>query len=71
MNDPPRFRRGPLLQLITALGPDSVDLGIDVSAALLVVQSDTLSVGFSVDELPMVVFSEIADAILEAIGVPK
>ena len=71
VNDPPRFRRGPLLQLIEALGPDSVDLGIDISAALVVVQSDTLSVGFAVDELPMEVFIEIADAIMEALGVPE
>ena len=71
VNDPPKFRRGPLLQLIEALGPDSVDLGIDISAALVVVQSDTLSVGFAVDELPMEVFTEIADAIMEALGVPE
>ena len=71
VNDPPQFRRGPLLSLIEALGPDSVDLGIDISAALVVVQSETLSAGFSADDLPMEVFVEVADAILEACGVPE
>ena len=71
VNSPPVFRRRPLIQLVEALGPDTVDLGVDISVALLVVQSDTLSLGFALDEIPMEVFSEISDSVLKALGVPE
>ena len=71
VNNPPVFRRRPLIALVEALGPDSVDLGVDISAAFLVVQSDTLSIGGSLDSIPLELFTEIADAVLEALGIPE
>ena len=48
VNEPPAFRRGPLLDFIRAMGPTSVDAGISAQAALFVVSSKELSIGAGV-----------------------
>ena len=68
---PPSFRRTPVIKAIEALGPDHIDLGIDIQLAALVVSSDALEVGFSLDSMPLKLFTEIGDIILEEIGVPE
>ena len=71
INRPPEFRRGPLLKMIEALGPDSINLGASVQVAALVVSSKELGVGGSFDEMDMALLTELGDAVLEEIGVPE
>ena len=70
VNEPPEFRREPIIQMIGALGPDTVDLGASVQVMALVVGSKELGIGGSLDTISIELFEEIADAILEELGVP-
>ena len=42
INQPPEFRRGPIIDMVRALGPDSIDMGISVQVVALVVGSKEL-----------------------------
>ena len=70
INEPPTFRRGPLIGLVEALGPDSIDLGVDFEFAL-VVGSDSLGVGVKMSTIPLGLFTRIGDRVLKEIGVPE
>ena len=63
-------RRQPVMGLVESLGPESVDLGISVNFAL-VIGSKELGVGGGLSELPMSLFLELGDAVLEELGVPE
>ena len=71
INQPPAFRRTELLELIEAMGPDTVDLGIKVSAALFVVSSSSVGVGYRMPKMPMKLFTHLGDKALAALGVPE
>lgn len=70
INEPPTFRRKPLLDLITALAPDSVDLGVDFEFAFGI-GSDALGVGVGLSSFPTKLFILIGDDILKSLGVPE
>ena len=70
-NAPPVFRRKPLLDMIEALGPTSVDFGANIRAAFVVASSDALSVGVSLDAIRLRLFTRLGDKLLAALGVPK
>ena len=69
IDKPPSLRRTEILKLIETLGPTTIDLGISANFALGV-GSKELGVGFSLGGIPLALFTEIADAILDACGVP-
>ena len=69
VNEPPTFRRGPIIDLINGLAPTSVDLGISVELSF-VVGSNELGFGGELPAIPMALVTHIADDILEEIGVP-
>lgn len=71
VNHPPELRREPIIKMIEALGPDTVDLGASVQVVALVVGSKELGVGGSLDSIGLGLFMELADVILEKIGVPE
>ena len=71
INEPPSIRRRDIIAMIEALGPDSVDLGISIQIVAVVVGSKELGVGGGLNDISIALFSEIADAILEAAGVPE
>lgn len=66
---PPSFKRDEILRLIEALGPTTVNLGISVNFAL-VVGSKELGVGGGFGDIPLALFTEIADTIMDEMGVP-
>lgn len=70
INEPPSIRRRDIIAMIKALGPDSVDLGISIQVVAVVVGSKELGVGGGLNDISIELFAEIADAILEAAGVP-
>ena len=59
-----------ILNLIRALAPDSIDLGVDVQLAALVVSSNSLAIGFEMDAVPTELALQILDPILKEMGVP-
>ena len=65
-----KIGRKSIREIIRAIGPDSIDLGIDVNLAALVVTSDAVGLGFSLPELPLELGLEILDEVLKACGVP-
>ena len=67
VNSPPSFKRDEVLRLIEALGPTSINLGISVNFAL-VVGSKELGVGGGIGDIPLALFTEIADAIMDSLG---
>ena len=71
INSPPSIRRRDIIAMIKALGPDSVDLGISIQVVALVVGSKELGVGGGLNDISIELFAEIADAILEAAGLPE
>lgn len=71
VNSPPAFRRKPILDMIEALGPTSVDFGVDIKAALLVVASDAISVGIELDSIRLRLFTRLGDKLLAELGVPE
>ena len=70
ISEPPAFRRGPVIGLIEALGPTSVDLGISVELAF-VIGSNELGIGGELSEIELELATEIADIVLEKLGVPE
>ena len=71
INQPPAFRRTELLELIAAMGPDTVDTGFKVQAALLVVSSSSVGVGYKMPKMPLKLFTHLGDKALAALGVPE
>lgn len=71
INEPPELRRGPIIDMVRALGPDSIDLGISVQVVALVVGSKELGVGGGLNDVSIDLFAELGDVILEAMGVPE
>lgn len=71
INHPPEFRRGPIIDMVKALGPDSVDLGISVQVMALVVGSKELGVGGGLNDVSIDLFAEIGDVVLEKMGIPE
>ena len=71
INHPPELRRGPIIDMVKALGPDTVDLGISVQVVALVVGSKELGVGGGLNDVSIELFAEIGDVILEKMGVPE
>ena len=70
INHPPEFRRGPIIEMVKALGPTSVNMGISVQVVALVVGSKELGVGGGLGDVSMDLFAELGDLILEKMGVP-
>ena len=70
LDKPPGVSRNEVLQLIEALGPTEIDLGISVNAAL-VVGSKEIGVGGGVGSIPLALFTEIADLIMDEMGLPE
>ena len=71
INHPPELRRGPIIDMVVAMGPDSVDLGISIQVVALVVGSKELGVGGGLNDVSIELFAEIGDVILEKMGVPE
>ena len=70
-NNPPKLSRKAINQMVLALGPTSVDFGLSIQAALFVVASNEIGVGVSVGDIPLKLFTEIGDIVMEKIGVPE
>lgn len=70
INKPPEFRRGPILKMVEALGPTEVDAGISIQVVALVVGSKELGIGGGINGVPLKLFTELGDVILEKMGVP-
>ena len=71
INEPPELRRGPIIDMVRALGPDNINLGVSVQVVALVVGSKELGVGGGLNDISIDLFAEIGDVILEAMGVPE
>ena len=71
VDNPPAIRRKDILEFIAAVGPTSVDAGLSIQAALLVVSSKELSIGGGLGEIRLALFLELGDAIMDALGVPE
>ena len=71
VDNPPTVRRKDILDFIAAVAPTSVDAGISVQAALLVVSSKELSIGAGLGEIRLALFLELGDLILDELGVPE
>ena len=71
VNHPPELRRDPIIKMIVALGPDSVDLGASVQVVAVVVGSKEFGVGGKLNSFGIELFAEIGDALLEKLGVPE
>lgn len=71
VNHPPALRREPILTMIAALGPDTIDLGVSIQVVALVVGSKELGIGGSMDSIGLALFTELGDIILEKLGVPE
>lgn len=71
VNHPPEFRREPIIKMITALGPTTIDLGASIQVVALVVGSKELGIGGSLDSVGIGLFTELGDAILAELGVPE
>ena len=71
VNNPPEFRREPIINMIKALGPTSIDLGASVQVVAVVVGSKELGIGGNLGSIGIGLFAELGDAILKEIGVPK
>ena len=69
VSKPPAFRRKDILGLIEAIGPTSMDFGASVELAL-VVGSKELGVGGKLKSVPLKLGTELADILLEKLGVP-
>ena len=65
------FRRKPVLDMVEALGPDSINSGIGVQGALVFGTSNLLNFEASLEDTPLVLFTEIGDIILKKLGVPE
>ena len=70
VGQPPAFRRKPVLELVEALGPTTLDFGASVEFAL-VVGSQELGVGGKLKSVPLALGTEIADLVLAELGVPE
>ena len=71
INNPPKFRRKPLLDMILALGPTSVDMGLSIQVMALVVGSKEIGIGGGIGDIRLKLFTELGDIVLEKIGVPE
>ena len=71
INNPPKFRRKPILDMVLALGPTSVNMGLSIQVVALVVGSKELGVGGGIGDIRLALFAEIGDLILEKMGVPE
>ena len=69
VSEPPAFRRGPVLAMVTALGPTSINIGASVQFAL-VIGSNELGVGAKLKDIPLALGTELADVVMEKLGVP-
>ena len=67
---PPALHRQPILDLMTAFGPDTVDFGVSAEFAL-VVGTNILSVSGGLDAMPFSLAVYGTDKLLASIGVPK
>ena len=67
----PKVSRKTIINLVRALSPTKIDLGISVQLAALVVSSDAAGISWELNELPVDLFLEIGDNILKEMGVPK
>ena len=70
VNNPPKFTRTSFLDIIRAIAPTSIDLGISVNFAL-VVGSKELGIGGSLGDISTELFLELGDVLLEKLGVPE
>ena len=70
VGQPPAFRRKPVLELVEALGPTTLDFGASIEFAL-VVGSQELGVGGKLKSVPLALGTEIADLVLKELGVPE
>ena len=70
ISKPPSFRCGPIMDLITALGPDTIDLGISAELSFIV-GSNELGFGFEAPAIPVALFTELGTKVLVSIGVPE
>jgi ElaB/YqjD/DUF883 family membrane-anchored ribosome-binding protein len=70
VNEPPAFRRGPIIKLVEGLGPTEIDLGISVELAF-VIGSNELGIGAELTKIPLKLFTKFGDKALSALGVPK
>ncbi len=70
INEPPSFKRSEIIELILALGPTSINLGLSVNFAL-VISSKELGVGGGFGDIGLKLFAELADVILDEMGVPN
>ena len=69
-NNPPAIRRSQIIPLIDALGPTTVNLGLDIKFAFGA-SSDALGFGFSIKDIPLRAFTRLGDVLLKELGVPK
>ena len=68
---PPKFSRKEIIKAVEMLGPDSVDFGLSIQVVALVIGSKELGAGVRLNNVSLALFTEIADLILEKIGVPE
>ena len=67
---PPALRRRPIIIAVEALGPTSVNLGIQANFALGV-GTEALGGGFKLKAIPLKLFSRLGDRALAGLGVPE
>ena len=68
--NPPSFHRSEILEMVNALGPDTVNIGASVNFAL-VIGSRELGGGGGLGDIPLVLFVELADAMMDRLGIPE
>ena len=68
---PPEFRRKPFLELIEAIGPDSIEVGLEASASFVVFQTQNLSLSGWINGVELEFFLLLGDKALKKLGVPE
>ena len=66
-----KLRRSTMIQVVSAFEPDSIDLGIDVELAALVISSNSLGIRFKLKEIRTRLGNRLLGVTLKKIGVPE
>ena len=70
IDKPPALHRSEILDMINALGPTTVNIGASFNFAL-VIGSKELGGGGGLGDIPLALFTEMADAIMDRMGIPE
>ena len=71
LQQPPEFRRKPIIEMITDFAPDSVNFGASINATIVVAGSKEVGVGADLNSISTKLFTVLGDRLLKEVGVPE